>query len=107
LLFALNKAIVYTIALFGYIQMNTTTPRTISRVFKSGNSQAIRIPSEFRLDTDQVQIYKNENGDLVIHPLVQSRGQALFAALGGFDADFVASLPEQAEQLEMQDRESL
>ena len=35
-----------------------------SRVFNNGNSQAVRIPAEFRLDTDRVSITRNEAGDL-------------------------------------------
>ena len=44
--------------------MNSLT----SRVFNNGNSQAVRIPAEFRLNTDRVRILRNEQGDLVIHP---------------------------------------
>ena len=36
----------------------------ITRIFKNGNSQAVRIPQEFRLDTTQVEISRNANGDL-------------------------------------------
>lgn len=45
----------------------------IAKVFKSGNSQAIRIPKEYRLDTDEVSIEK-KNDTLIITPLkVDSR----------------------------------
>ena len=47
-----------------------------TRVFNNGNSQAVRIPAEFRLDTDRVRISRNEAGDLVIHPLRVPRGGA-------------------------------
>lgn len=79
-----------------------------SRVFMNGNSQAVRIPQEFRLDTNTVEISRNELGDLVIHPLPQKRGEALMAALGGFDQDFVEELEAeyQAQPL-MQEREEL
>ena len=46
----------------------------ITRVFNNGNSQAVRIPAEFRLDTDRVNISRTESGDLVIHPLRAERG---------------------------------
>jgi virulence-associated protein VagC len=40
----------------------------ITKVFKSGNSQAIRIPKEFRLDTDTTKIISK--GDyLIIQPI--------------------------------------
>ena len=41
----------------------------ISRVFMNGNSQAVRIPQEFRLDSSRVEISRNAEGDLVLHPV--------------------------------------
>lgn len=79
-----------------------------SRVFMNGNSQAVRIPAEFRLSTDRVQISRTPEGDLIIHPCPERRGQALLEVLGGFDADFVAALErDQAGKLPVQERESL
>jgi len=37
-----------------------------AKVFKSGNSQAIRIPKELRIKTDKVFIKKVKNGLLII-----------------------------------------
>lgn len=80
----------------------------ISRVFMNGNSQAVRIPQEFRLDTSRVEIHRNTDGDLVLHPLATDRGTALLEALSAFDQDFVALLEAaQQEGPLMQDRESL
>jgi antitoxin VapB len=79
-----------------------------SRVFMNGNSQAVRIPAEFRLSTDRVQISRTADGDLLIHPCPHQRGKALLDLLAGFDADFVAALEQQQEdQLLVQERESL
>jgi antitoxin VapB len=79
-----------------------------SRVFMNGNSQAVRIPAEFRLGTDRVQISRTADGDLLIHPCPAQRGQALLQTLAGFDADFVAALEEQqAQKLPVQERELL
>jgi antitoxin VapB len=79
-----------------------------SRVFMNGNSQAVRIPAEFRLATDRVQISRTPEGDLLIHPCPHQRGMALLDLLAGFDADFVAALEQQQEdQLLVQERESL
>jgi antitoxin VapB len=79
-----------------------------SRVFMNGNSQAVRIPAEFRLSTDRVQISRTADGDLLIHPCPTHRGQALLKTLAGFDPDFVASLEsQQAQKLPMQERELL
>lgn len=80
----------------------------ISRVFMNGNSQAVRIPQEFRFDTSRVEIFRNADGDLVIHPVPTDRGAALLDALNAFDDEFVALLEAgQFEQLPMQDREPL
>ena len=81
---------------------------TISRVFMNGNSQAVRIPQEFRFEVSRVEIFRNVDGDLVLHPVAADRGAALLEALNGFDDDF-ASLLEADQQVQpvMQDRESL
>ncbi len=57
----------------------------ISRGLMNGNSQAVCIPQEFRLNVNRVQISRNVSGDLVIHPLPMNRGAALLAALQDFD----------------------
>lgn len=80
----------------------------MTRVFMNGNSQAVRIPQEFRLDAQRVEIYRNADGDLVLHPVPVDRGAALLAALGAFDPEFGAVLEDlQREPLPMQDREPL
>jgi antitoxin VapB len=79
-----------------------------SRVFMNGNSQAVRIPAEFRLSSDRVQISRTPEGDLLSHPCPSLRGQALLQALSGLDADFVEALEQQqADKLLVQDREAL
>lgn len=80
----------------------------LSRIFMNGNSQAVRIPREFRLDSQTVEISRTESGDLLIHPIPEDRGTALLQALEGFDADFLAALEEdRAAQPPMQDRQAL
>ena len=79
-----------------------------SRVLLNGNSQAVRIPAEFRLSSDRVQISRTPEGDLLIHPCPSQRGQALLQALSSFDADFVEALEqEQQNKLPVQEREAL
>ena len=79
-----------------------------SRVFMNGNSQAVRIPQEFRFDTSRVEIFRNADGDLVLHPIPADRGAALLSALNGFDDAFVAALEQgKSVALPMQDREPL
>jgi antitoxin VapB len=80
----------------------------LSRVFMNGNSQAVRIPQEFRLDTNQVEVSRNENGELIIRPIPSDRGEAVLQALSAFDDEFVAHLEEdQNEKLEPQERDEL
>jgi antitoxin VapB len=80
----------------------------VSRVFTNGNSQAVRIPQEFRLDTRKVEITRTPDGDLIIHPIPVDRGTALLEALALFDEEFVDLLEEdRKEQLPMQEREDL
>lgn len=82
-----------------------------TRVFNNGNSQAVRIPAEFRLDTDRVRISRNAAGDLVIHPLRVERGAALLEALrrvAEADETFIAALEaDRADQQPPQERETL
>ena len=54
-----------------------------SRVFMNGNSQAVRIPAEFRLSTDHVQISRTPQGDLLIHPCPMRRGETTMQKLDG------------------------
>ena len=83
-------------------------PTTLSRVFMNGNSQAVRIPQEFRLDTSRVEIFRNADGDLVLHPVPADRGAALLDALQAFDDEYVALLEAgQHEKQPMQEREPL
>ncbi|MFO1048127.1 MAG: type II toxin-antitoxin system VapB family antitoxin [Geminicoccaceae bacterium] len=36
----------------------------VAKVFRSGNSQAVRLPKEFRLDTSEVEIFRR--GDEIV-----------------------------------------
>ena len=36
-----------------------------AQVFKSGNSQAVRLPKEFQFDVDEVEIFR-DNDDIVL-----------------------------------------
>jgi antitoxin VapB len=83
-----------------YTQIKRSCPvdTAISRVFMNGNSQAVRIPQEFRLSVGRVQVSRNEAGDLVIRPLPTDRGAALLAALNGFDDSLSAGFADQLSQ---------
>ncbi|MDD5278003.1 MAG: AbrB/MazE/SpoVT family DNA-binding domain-containing protein [Methylovulum sp.] len=73
-------------------------PTFTTRLFKNGNSQAVRIPQAFRLDATQVHISRMDNGDLIIRALPVDRAAALMTALEGFDDDFIQNLAEDYAQ---------
>ena len=94
------------------ITTNHPNAATLSKVFKSGNSQAVRIPASLRLDTDEVKITKLADGKLLIEPIFDkdslSKGQLLLSVLSGFDSEFVEALEDSKNNpLPMQERESL
>lgn len=74
----------------------------LTKVFKSGNSQAVRIPKEFQLDVDEVEIVKRGN-DLIIRKPGQSAA-VVYDILTSFSPDFFA---EGREQPELTEREPL
>lgn len=74
----------------------------------NGNSQAVRIPREFRLASSRVEVSRVENGDLLIHAIPEDRGAALLETLASFGNEFVGILEEdRAKQPGLQDREDL
>jgi antitoxin VapB len=58
-----------------------------AKVFKSGNSQAVRIPKEFHLDGEEVEIRKH-GGALILRPRKRSWA-ALIESLKKFSDDFM------------------
>jgi antitoxin VapB len=54
----------------------------VTKVFKSGNSQAVRIPVEFQFDTDEVEIFRRDD-ELVLRkkPVSLAKAFQLLAAL--------------------------
>lgn len=62
---------------------------TFARVFQSGNSQAVRLPKEFRLSVDQVEIFRR--GDEIVLREIPSSAVAVFDALARLPGDFLAT----------------
>lgn len=58
-----------------------------ARVFRSGNSQAVRLPKEFRLKSKEVEIYRRGK-EIVLREKHGSMTQAF---------DLLAGLPEDLE----------
>ncbi len=61
---------------------------TYARIFQSGNSQAVRLPKEFRFDVDQVEIFRQGN-DIVLRQ-TPANAAAVFDVLSRLPADFMA-----------------
>lgn len=58
-----------------------------TRVFKNGNSQAVRIPKEFQFDVDELEIFQRGD-ELVLRKSVQN-ADVLFDLLTQFSDDFM------------------
>ena len=80
----------------------------LTRVFQSGNSQAVRIPADFRLNVDTVEIFKSENGDLILRQPTPQKGlgDELFELFANFDDDVIRAI-EDRDNDPPQEREAL
>ncbi len=65
-----------------------------AKVFKQGNSQAVRLPKEFRFQESEIFIRKQGDAVLLI-PKKAARWQHLKSCIGKFKGDF-ARAPQQA-----------
>jgi antitoxin VapB len=59
-----------------------------TRIFKSGNSQAVRLPKQFRFHVDEVEILRRGN-EIVLRVPRRNLGEA-FAALVAMPEDFMS-----------------
>lgn len=67
-----------------------------AKLFRNGQSQAVRLPKEFRFEEDHVYIKRSGNAVL----LIPARGSwdSLVASLGKFSDDFMADRGQPAPQ---------
>jgi len=66
----------------------------LAKVFKNGRSQAIRIPKEFRVDSDEVYIEK-VGDSLIIKPKYQDKWDSFFEKIENVDTkDFLLDRKE-------------
>ncbi len=68
----------------------------VTKVFKSGNSQAVRIPVEFQFDTDEVEIFRRDD-ELVLRKKPESLAKA-FHYLASLPDDFLANRDDELPQ---------
>ncbi len=64
---------------------------TMAKVFRSGNSQAVRLPKEFRFKSKQVEIFRRGN-EIVLREKENNIARA-FELLAGLPDDF--DLPDR------------
>lgn len=63
----------------------------LAKVFKHGNSQAVRLPKEFRFDADEVVVKRTASGVLLMPKKITM--EQLDAVLGQFRGQFVRRQP--------------
>ena len=72
-----------------------------ARVFKSGNSQAVRLPKEFRFDVEQVEIFRR--GNEVVLREHSANATSIFDALSALPQDLLEQgrkdIPPQKRKL--------
>jgi antitoxin VapB len=77
-----------------------TAPKT-AKLFTNGGSQAVRLPAEFRFDTDEVYVRRDERtGDVILSAQPRSSWaefMALRAQLGPIPEDFLADRQQGSE----------
>ncbi len=76
-----------------------------TKVFQSGNSQAVRIPMGFRFQVDTVEILHGDNGDVILRPITKQQNDFL-ALFDGFDDDFIEALSDR-DTMPPQERDKL
>ena len=67
-----------------------------ARVFQSGNSQAVRLPKEFRLKSKDVEIFRREN-EIVLRERTGDMTKA-FDLLAGLPEDFAVNRGDDIPQ---------
>lgn len=78
---------------------------TTAKVFWTGRSQAVRLPKEFRFDTDKVSIRRQ--GDEVVLKPVSDDWAWLRDLVGQVDDDFIAAVEEQMSEQERPELDDL
>ena len=72
-----------------------------ARVFRSGNSQAVRLPKEFQLDAKEVDIFKRGD-EIILRPKPKS-WEGYFTHGRRFTDDF----PDRIEDTQAEEREGI
>lgn len=76
----------------------------IAKIFQSGNSQAVRLPKEFRFESSEVEIFRR--GDEVVLRERRRNLAELFDRLAELPDDMIEAI-EHMEDLPPEEREGL
>ncbi len=68
---------------------------SVAKVFKSGNSQAVRLPKKFQFDVSEVEIFRR--GDEVVLRKPRRDAGRVFELLTAMSDDFMSDGREQPE----------
>ena len=82
----------------GYIPLMYTFLMDTAKIFQNGRSQAVRLPKEFRFESDEV--YVTRLGSAVVLLPKKGSWDVLFDALDGFTEDFMEERGQPREQQE-------
>jgi antitoxin VapB len=72
-----------------------------AKLFKSGRSQAVRLPKEFRFEGKEVRVSRHGRG-VLLEPLAEESWASVFAKIDALGVDF----PEREEQPPYPERDS-
>ena len=75
-----------------------------TKIFKNGNSQAVRIPAELAYDRNDIELEIERNGEEIRIRPVRRKLDGVLAKFAAFSSDF--TVPGR-EDLEQADRETL
>ncbi len=75
-----------------------------TKIFKNGNSQAVRIPAELAYDRNDIELEIERNGEEIRIRPVRRKLDGVLAKFAAFSPDFQVS---GREDLEQADRETL
>lgn len=70
-----------------------------AKLFKNGQSQAVRLPKEFRFEGNEVLI-KKQGGNVILMPIEKPWWEPLIESLAMFPPDFMEERDQPTEQQE-------
>lgn len=80
---------------FGIYHLRRGAGMDIAKIFWSGRSQAVRLPKEFRFDTQEVRI-RRHGSSVILEPIAQDWAW-LEEVIGPVDEEFESAVAEQVK----------